>query len=264
VSKRFEESLSENYQARQQFFLQETENKWKDLLADLNSIRNLFSETVEISNDLSRTADGNEGRFLKAYLYLATKTLNLAESAMHLAKRGLVLAALIIVRTMHYDNLTMRYLSHRRDLMDLWLREQDKTGLADKPSSEFLEKFSENRMAGLLAEQGESVGHNQIHGTISKLVHANPLGVVLVSKYDLLRMNPFDFTEMFIGVVQAIDFHMLELMALFLKELEQLEVGKESLPQQVKQYHDKVIAYKALFEANDQEREKLRHAGCDV
>lgn len=249
---------NEHYQTCQECCLEGSENRYKDLLMDFKNIQKILFETVEKTDELLKT-DGNiDSRFLRAYLFFAYKTANLAESTIQLAKRGLVLGALILLRTTLYDNEMIRYLFRNRDKLLLWLKEQDIERSGARPSDEYLNIFKEYKMADFLERHGEKVGHQQISGRISKLVHGNPNGVTYLSKYDLSRMNGLDFDDMFIAITEWINSHMLELAALFLKEMDRSGVREEKFVYSLKQYYDKVCAYGELFEANQRIREKLK------
>lgn len=227
-------------------------------MIDFKNIQNILFETVEKTDELLKT-DGNiDSRFLRAYLFFAYKTANLAESTIQLAKRGLVLGALILVRTMLYDNVMIRYLSRKRDDLSTWLDEQEAEKKGQKPSKSYRRTFDEKDMAKFLEKQGEKLGYLEMSRAISKLVHGNPNGVTYLSKFDLSRMKGLDFDDMFIAIAENINSHMLDLAALFLKEMDRSGVKEEKLVYPLKQYYDKVCAYGELFEANQRTREKLK------
>jgi len=250
---------SEYYESCQECCLEGTENRYKEILIDFKNIENLVFETIEKTDQLLKKGGDIDSKFLRAYLFFAYKTANLAESTIQLAKRGLVLGALILLRTMLYDNEMIRFLFHKRDKLPLWLEEQDVERRGGRPSDEYMNTFKEYKMADFLEEHhGEKVGHQQISGGISKLVHGNPNGVTYLSKYDLSRMNGLDFDDMFIAIAESINSYMLELAALFLKEMDRSGVREEKFVYSLNQYYDKVCAYGELFEANQRIREKLK------
>lgn len=249
---------NEHYQSCQECFLEGSENRYKELLIDFKNIENLLFDTVEKTDQLLKKGADIDSKFLRAYLFFAYKGINLAEAATQLAKRGLVLGALILVRTMLYDNVMIRYLSRKRDDLSTWLDEQEAEKKGQKLSKSYRRTFDEKKMARFLEDQGEKLGYLEMSGAISKLVHGNPNGVTYLSKYDLSRMNGLDFDDMFIAITEWINSHMLELAALFLKELDHSGIREQELAYLLNQYHDKVCAYGELFEANQRIREKLK------
>jgi hypothetical protein len=250
------------YQVEQEGFLELSEKEYGDLLADFERIQNLLLESIEKSRVVLENEPQTDKQFLRAYLYLSEKAVNFAVAVLTLCKRGLAVPSLVLLRTLHHDHLTIRYLFYERGKLDLWFKEDDIEERGGKPLKEFRRTFREGEMAKYLEKRGQTTKH-EVLASLNKLVHSSPLAAEYVGRYGLMRLDRSGFHDILVATIWQVYFYLLMFITVFLEEMKKIGKNEPEIAELRDKYYGKLIAYRDIFIANQKAKEVLKEGSLE-